>query len=59
MGTLSGMIVLLFIVLAILAEVLAPLPHNEVNILDRMQEPSDRMAFWGENEKILGKGDKI
>ena len=42
LGTFCGVIVLLFILVAIFAEVLAPFPHDEVNILDRMQQPSEQ-----------------
>ena len=42
LGTFGGIIVLIFILVAIFADVLAPYPHDEVNILDRMQEPSNR-----------------
>ena len=42
LGTFCGIIVLLFILVAIFAEVLAPFPHDEVNILDRKQQPSEQ-----------------
>ena len=42
LGTFCGIIVLLFILGAVFAEVLAPFPHDEVNILDRMQQPSEQ-----------------
>ncbi len=42
LGTFGGIIVLIFILVAIFADILAPYPFDEVNILDRMQEPSDR-----------------
>ena len=42
LGTFCGIIVLLFILVAVFAEVLAPFPHDEVNILDRMQQPSEQ-----------------
>ena len=42
LGTISGIIVLIFIFVAIFADVLAPFPYDEVNILDRMQGPSAR-----------------
>ena len=42
LGTFGGIIVLIFILVAIFADILAPYPYDEVNILDRMQEPSDR-----------------
>jgi len=37
-----GVLILLLILVAILADVLAPFPHDKVNIVDRMQGPSDR-----------------
>ena len=40
--TLAGVVILLLILVAIFADVLAPFPHDEVNIVDRMQAPSDR-----------------
>ena len=40
LGTISGIIVLIFIFVAIFADSLAPFPYDEVNILDRMQGPS-------------------
>jgi peptide/nickel transport system permease protein len=42
LGAFCGIIVLLFILVAVFAEVLAPFPHDEVNILDRMQQPSEQ-----------------
>ena len=42
LGTFGGIIVLIFILVAIFADILAPYPFDEVNILDRMQEPSER-----------------
>ncbi len=42
LGTFCGIIVLLFILVAVFAEGLAPFPHDEVNILDRMQQPSEQ-----------------
>ena len=38
----AGVVILLLILVAIFADVLAPYPHDEVNIVDRMQGPSDR-----------------
>ena len=38
----AGVVILLLILVAIFADVLAPYPHDEVNIVDRMQAPSDR-----------------
>ena len=38
----GGIIVLIFIFLAVFADVLAPLPYDKVSIFDRMQEPSDK-----------------
>ena len=40
LGTISGIIILSLIFVAIFADVLAPFPYDEVNILDRMQGPS-------------------
>ena len=40
LGTISGIIILILIFVAIFANVLAPYPYDEVNILDRMQGPS-------------------
>ena len=40
LGTISGIIVLIFIFVAIFADSLARFPYDEVNILDRMQGPS-------------------
>ncbi len=42
LGTFGGIIVLIFIFLAVFADVLAPLPYDKVSIFDRMQEPSDK-----------------
>ena len=42
LGTFGGIIVLIFILVALFADILAPYPFDEVNILDRMQQPSDR-----------------
>ena len=48
LGTFCGIIVLLFILVAIFAEALAPFPHDEVNILDRMQQPSKQYLLGTE-----------
>ena len=40
LGTISGIIVLIMVLVAIFADALAPFPYDEVNILDRMQGPS-------------------
>ena len=40
LGTISGIIVLIMVLVAIFADSLAPFPYDEVNILDRMQGPS-------------------
>ncbi len=42
LSIIAGVIILLLILVAILADVLAPFPHDEVNIVDRMQAPSAR-----------------
>ena len=42
LGTFSGIIVLIFIFVAIFADLLAPFPFDEVNILDRMQAPTEQ-----------------
>ena len=42
LGTFCRIIVLLFIGVAIFADVLTPFHHDEVNILDRMQQPSEQ-----------------
>ena len=42
LSILAGVVILLLILVAIFADVLAPFPHDEVNIVDRMQAPSDR-----------------
>ena len=42
LSIISGIVILLLILVAVLADVLAPFPHDEVNIVDRMQAPSDR-----------------
>ena len=38
----AGVVILLLTLVAIFADVLAPFPHDEVNIVDRMQAPSNR-----------------
>ncbi len=38
----AGVVIMLLILVAIFADVLAPYPHDEVNIVDRMQPPSNR-----------------
>ena len=42
LSIIPGVVILLLILVAILADVLAPFPHDKVNIVDRMQAPSDR-----------------
>ena len=42
LSIIAGVVILLLILVAIFADVLAPYPHDEVNIVDRMQAPSDR-----------------
>ena len=42
LSIIAGVVILLLILVAIFADVLAPFPHDEVNIVDRMQGPSDR-----------------
>ena len=42
LGMFGGIIVLIFIFLAVFADVLAPLPYDKVSIFDRMQEPSEK-----------------
>ena len=42
LSIIAGVAVLLLILVAIFADVLAPFPHDEVNIVDRLQAPSDR-----------------
>ena len=42
LSIIAGVIILLLIFVAIFADVLAPFPHDEVNIVDRMQAPSGR-----------------
>ena len=42
LSIIAGVVILLLLLVAIFADVLAPYPHDEVNIVDRMQGPSDR-----------------
>ena len=42
LSIIAGVVILLLILVAIFADVLAPFPHDEVNIVDRMQAPSHR-----------------
>ena len=42
LSIIAGVIILLLILVAIFADVLAPFPHDEVNIVDRIQAPSHR-----------------
>ena len=42
LSIIAGVVILLLMLVAIFADVLAPFPHDEVNIIDRMQAPSDR-----------------
>ena len=42
LGTVGGIIVLIFIFVAIFADVLAPYPHDEVFVVDRLTGPSAR-----------------
>ena len=42
LSIIAGVVILLLILVAIFADILAPFPHDEVNIVDRMQAPSDR-----------------
>ena len=42
LSIIAGVVILLLILVAIFADVLAPYPHDEVNIVDRMQAPSNR-----------------
>ncbi len=42
LGTACGMIVLLFILVAIFADALAPYPYKEMHLVDRLQGPSSR-----------------
>ena len=42
LGTVCGIIILLLILVAIFTEALAPYPYMKINLIDRMQGPSDR-----------------
>ena len=42
LSIIAGVVILLLILVALFADVLAPFPHDEVNIVDRMQAPSGR-----------------
>ena len=42
LGTISGIIILILIFVAIFADVLAPYPHKEMHLVDRLQAPSAR-----------------
>ena len=42
LSIIAGVVILLLMLVAIFADVLARFPHDEVNIVDRMQAPSDR-----------------
>ena len=42
LSMIAGVVILLLMLVAIFADVLAPFPHDEVNIVDRMQAPSGR-----------------
>ena len=42
LSIIAGVVILLLMLVAIFADVLAPYPHDEVNIVDRMQAPSNR-----------------
>ena len=42
LSIIAGVFILLLILVAVFADVLAPYPHDEVNIVDRMQAPSNR-----------------
>ena len=42
LSIIAGVVILLLMLVAIFADVLAPFPHDEVNIVDRMQAPSDQ-----------------
>ena len=42
LSIIAGVVILLLILVAIFADILAPFPHDEVNIVDRMQAPSER-----------------
>ena len=40
LGTISAVIVLILILVAIFADVLAPYPYDEIHLIDRLQGPS-------------------
>ena len=42
LSIIAGVVIVLLMLVAIFADVLAPFPHDEVNIVDRMQAPSGR-----------------
>ena len=42
LSIIAGVVILLLMLVAIFADVLAPFPHDEVNIVDRTQAPSGR-----------------
>ena len=42
LSIIAGVVILLLMLVAIFADVLAPFPHDEVNIVDRMRAPSGR-----------------
>ena len=48
LSIIPGVVILLLLLVAILADVLAPFPHDKVNIVDRMQAPSDRYLLGTE-----------
>ena len=52
LGTASGIVVLLLILVSIFADVLAPYPIDEQHLVDRLQAPSARISWvptsWGE-----------
>ena len=48
LSIIAGVVILLLILVAIFADVLAPFPHDEVNIVDRMQAPSGRYLLGTE-----------
>ena len=49
LSIIAGVVILLLMLVAIFADVLAPFPHDEVNIVDRMQAPSGRY-LWGTDQ---------
>ena len=46
LGTISGLIILLLIVVAIFADVLTPYPYDKLNLADRLQAPPPGIS-WG------------